>query len=108
MLVNMKRKSTKKVGAPKNPELNTTYTKIGKRIRQARLAAKFTNSRGLCVEVFSWSAGRINNFETGISTPGPDETVALAENSESIHVGSPTVLNQCAQPIITRHVTATS
>jgi transcriptional regulator with XRE-family HTH domain len=79
MLVNMKRKSTKKVGAPKNPVLNPTYIKIGKRIRQARLAAKFTNSRVLCVEVFSWSAGRINNFETGISTPGPDETVALAE-----------------------------
>lgn len=57
---------------------NALYAKIGKRIRQARLMAKETNSRALS-ERLGWSGGRINNFETGISTPGVDETLQLCE-----------------------------
>lgn len=67
-----------KKSANKKSELNPTYVKIGKRIRQARLMAKETNSRDLSLRL-GWSAGRINNFEVGISTPGPDETETLAE-----------------------------
>ena len=43
---------------------NPLYLKIGKRIRQARLMAKETNSRELSLRL-GWSAGRIHNYETG-------------------------------------------
>jgi transcriptional regulator with XRE-family HTH domain len=66
-------KSSKKFAQP-----NHTYVKIGKRIRQARLMAKETNSRELSQRL-GWSGGRINNFELGISTPGPDETQILGD-----------------------------
>ncbi len=62
----------------KSAKPNQTYVKIGKRIRQARLMAKETNSRALSQRL-GWSGGRINNFELGISTPGPDETLILGE-----------------------------
>ncbi len=71
------RPATRKSANKKN-ELNPTYVKIGKRIRQARLMAGWTNSRSLSGHL-DWSAGRINNFELGISTPGPDETLLLAK-----------------------------
>ena len=67
-----------KKSANKKAEPNPTYLKIGKRIRQARLMAKETNSRELSLRL-GWSAGRINNFELGISTLGPDETLLLAK-----------------------------
>jgi transcriptional regulator with XRE-family HTH domain len=73
----MKKKSTKKQSAKKQA-LNPTYVKIGKRIRQARMMSKETNSRELSLRL-GWSAGRINNFELGISTPGPDETDILCK-----------------------------
>lgn len=73
----MQKQPTKKQASAKKKALNPTYVKIGKRIRQARLSAKRTNSRDLS-EALGWSAGRINNFELGISTPGPDETEILA------------------------------
>ncbi len=57
---------------------NPLYVKIGKRIRQARLMAKETNSRTLSRRL-EWSEGRINNFETGISTPGVEETLQFCE-----------------------------
>jgi len=56
------------------PERNPLYQKIGKRIRQARLMAKESNSRDLSIRL-GWSAGRINNYESGLSTPGVDETL---------------------------------
>lgn len=56
------------------PERNPLYQKIGKRIRQARLMAKESNSRDLSIRL-GWSAGRIHNYESGISTPGVDETL---------------------------------
>jgi transcriptional regulator with XRE-family HTH domain len=56
------------------PERNPLYQKIGKRIRQARLMARESNSRDLSIRL-GWSAGRINNYESGISTPGVDETL---------------------------------
>ncbi len=59
-------------------ERNPLYVKIGKRIRQARLMAKESNSRALS-ERLGWSGGRINNFETGASTPGVEETLQLCE-----------------------------
>jgi hypothetical protein len=62
----------------KRADLNPTYVKIGKRIRQARMSARETNSRELSLRL-GWSAGRVNDFELGISTPGPDETEVLAE-----------------------------
>jgi transcriptional regulator with XRE-family HTH domain len=65
-------------GQKKSAKPNQTYVKIGKRIRQARLMAKETNSRALSQRL-GWSGGRINNFELGISTPGPDETLMLGE-----------------------------
>lgn len=71
--------------ASKNPtpsagknERNPLYVKIGKRIRQARLMAKETNSRELSQRL-GWSAGRIHNYETGLSTPGVDETLQFCE-----------------------------
>jgi transcriptional regulator with XRE-family HTH domain len=57
---------------------NPLYVKIGKRIRQARLMAKETNSREFSLRL-GWSAGRIHNYETGLSTPGVDETLQFCE-----------------------------
>lgn len=59
-------------------ERNPLYVKIGKRIRQARLMAKETNSRELSQRL-GWSAGRIHNYETGLSTPGVEETLQFCE-----------------------------
>ncbi len=59
-------------------ERNPLYVKIGKRIRQARLMAKESNSRALS-ERLGWSGIRINNFETGASTPGVGEALKLSE-----------------------------
>jgi transcriptional regulator with XRE-family HTH domain len=73
-----KRKKSPQKPRNKNTQPNQTYVKIGKRIRQARMMAKETNSRELSQRL-GWSAGRINNFELGISTPGPDETLRLGE-----------------------------
>jgi transcriptional regulator with XRE-family HTH domain len=70
----MKQKHQKRAGPARNP----LYEKIGKRIRQARLMAKESNSRTLS-ERLGWSGGRINNFETGASTPGVEETLLLCE-----------------------------
>ena len=72
----MRKKSPSQQSKPNQSALNPTYLKIGKRIRQARQMAKETNSRELSLRL-GWSAGRINNFEVGISTPGPDETEIL-------------------------------
>ena len=61
-----------------NSTRNPHYVKIGKRIHQARMMAKESNSRSLSVR-FGWSAGRIHNYETGLSTPGVDETLQFCE-----------------------------
>jgi transcriptional regulator with XRE-family HTH domain len=61
-----------------NSTRNPHYVKIGKRIHQARMMAKESNSRALSVRL-GWSAGRIHNYETGLSTPGVDETLQLCE-----------------------------
>jgi len=60
------------------PDRNPLYLKIGKRIRQARLMAKHTNSRELSIRL-GWSGGRIHNYETGLSTPGVDETLLFCK-----------------------------
>jgi len=66
---------SKKSNATKDKSArNPVYLKIGKRIRQARLMAKETNSRELSLRL-GWSAGRIHNYEIGLSTPGVDETL---------------------------------
>lgn len=70
----MKQKHARQAKSTRNP----LYIKIGKRIRQARLMAKESNSRALS-ERLGWSGGRINNFETGASTPGIEETLQLCE-----------------------------
>lgn len=57
---------------------NPLYQKIGKRIRQARLMARETNSRDLGIRL-GWSAGRIHNYESGLSTPGVDETLQFCQ-----------------------------
>lgn len=67
-----------KAASPSKDKRNPIYEKIGKRIRQARIMAKETNSRALS-ERLGWSAGRINNFETGISTPGVEETLQFCK-----------------------------
>jgi transcriptional regulator with XRE-family HTH domain len=80
-LIGMQKKSpqnSRNISPKKSTKPNQTYVKIGKRIRQARLMAKETNSRALSQRL-GWSGGRINNFELGISTPGPDETLILGE-----------------------------
>jgi len=59
---------------PRNP----LYQKIGKRIRQARLMARETNSRDLSIRL-GWSGGRIHNYESGLSTPGVDETLQFCQ-----------------------------
>ena len=74
----MQNRSTKKKPVAGKAAPNPTYVKIGKRIRQARLMAKESNSRQLSQRL-GWSAGRINNFELGVSTPGPEETWILCE-----------------------------
>jgi hypothetical protein len=61
-----------------NSRRNPHYVKIGKRIHQARMMAKESNSRVLSVR-FGWGAGRIHNYETGLSTPGVDETLQFCE-----------------------------
>ncbi|MGD8838117.1 MAG: helix-turn-helix transcriptional regulator [Gammaproteobacteria bacterium] len=71
--------SAKKSASPVGKtERNPLYLKIGKRIRQARLMAKETNSRELSQRL-GWSAGRIHNYETGLSTPGVEETLQFCE-----------------------------
>jgi transcriptional regulator with XRE-family HTH domain len=77
-LSRMQDRSTKKKPVVGKTAPNPTYAKIGKRIRQARLMAKESNSRQLSQRL-GWSAGRINNFERGVSTPGPEETRILCE-----------------------------
>jgi transcriptional regulator with XRE-family HTH domain len=81
-LIGMQKKSPqnppRSISPKKSAKPNQTYVKIGKRIRQARLMAKETNSRELSQRL-GWSGGRINNFELGISTPGPDETLILGK-----------------------------
>ena len=57
---------------------NPLYVKIGKRIRQARMMARETNSRDLSIRL-GWSAGRLHNYETGLSTPGVEETLQFCE-----------------------------
>lgn len=57
---------------------NPAYLKIGKRIRQARMMAGETNSRELGLRL-GWSAGRIHNYESGLSTPGIEETLQFSE-----------------------------
>ena len=57
---------------------NPLYVKIGKRIRQARLMARETNSRDLSTRL-GWSGGRLHNYETGLSTPGVDETLQFCD-----------------------------
>ena len=68
------KKSQTKNGSPRNP----LYVKIGKRIRQARLMARESNSRDLSIRL-GWSAGRLHNYETGRSTPGVDETLQFCD-----------------------------
>ncbi len=70
--------SKKSVPVKDKSTRNQAYVKIGKRIRQARLMAKETNSRELSLRL-GWSAGRIHNYETGLSTPGVDETLQFCE-----------------------------
>jgi len=72
----MKKKQS--VSIKTNPGRNPLYVKIGKRIRQARLMARETNSRDLSNRL-GWSGGRIHNYETGLSTPGVDETLRFCE-----------------------------
>ena len=69
---------SKKPLAVKSSERNPLYVKIGKRIRQARLMARESNSRDLGIRL-GWSGGRIHNYETGLSTPGVDETLQFCE-----------------------------
>ena len=57
---------------------NPAYLKIGKRIKQARVMAGETNSRELGLRL-GWSAGRIHNYESGLSTPGIEETLQFCE-----------------------------
>lgn len=64
----------KKSATANAPGRNPLYVKIGKRIRQARLMARETNSRDLSARL-GWSGGRLHNYETGLSTPGVDETL---------------------------------
>ena len=59
-------------------ERNPAYLKIGKRIRQARMMSGETNSRELGLRL-GWSAGRIHNYESGLSTPGIEETLQFCE-----------------------------
>ena len=68
--MHVKKSSPAKDKSERNPQ----YVKIGKRIRQARLMARESNSRELSLRL-GWSAGRIHNYETGLSTPGVDETL---------------------------------
>lgn len=75
--MNMKT-AKKSSGAKAREEKNPIYVKIGKRIRQLRQMAGETNSRELSLRL-GWSAGRINNFELGLSTPGPEETIQLCQ-----------------------------
>lgn len=70
--------STQSAPSGGKTERNPLYVKIGKRIRQARLMAKETNSRELSQRL-GWSAGRIHNYETGLSTPGVEETLQFCE-----------------------------
>jgi len=67
-------KKKQPVSIKTNPGRNPLYVKIGKRIRQARLMARESNSRDLSKRL-GWSGGRIHNYETGLSTPGIDETL---------------------------------
>ncbi len=69
-----KKKPSTKITTRRNP----LYVKIGKRIRQARLMARETNSRDLSIRL-GWSGGRIHNYEIGLSTPGVDETLQFCE-----------------------------
>ena len=59
-------------------ERNPAYLKIGKRIRQARMMAGESNSRELGLRL-GWSAGRIHNYESGLSTPGIEETLQFSD-----------------------------
>ena len=73
-IMKIKKLSLVKSNSRRNPQ----YVKIGKRIHQARMMAKESNSRALSLRL-GWSAGRIHNYEIGLSTPGVDETLQFCE-----------------------------
>ncbi len=82
-----------------SPDRNPLFMKIGKRMRQARKMAKESNVRKLSLRL-GWSAGRLSNFETGLSTPGVEETLEFCKATGSdpcwitYGVGSPRAASQ--------------
>jgi len=64
-----------KTSSHKNP----TAVQIGQRIKQARKMAGFDTAAQLLQKIPTWGAGRLGNYEAGISLPSPDDVKILAQ-----------------------------
>ncbi len=57
---------------------NPSAVKIGQRIKQARKMAGFGTAALLLKKIPEWGAGRLGNYEAGISLPSPDDVKLIA------------------------------
>ncbi len=56
---------------------------IAARIKMARKMAGLNTQAALLKQIPEWSASRLGNYEAGISMPGPDDVVKIAEATHS-------------------------
>ncbi len=58
---------------------NPTAVQIGQRIKQARKMAGFDTGSLLLKKLPGWGAGRLGNYEAGISLPSPDDVKTISK-----------------------------
>ena len=82
----MNTKNTSSVKTSSKKVKDPFAVKIGARIKQARVMAGFNRIKDLneiLIKKYSWSSGRLGNYESGQSIPGPDDTLILANETDS-------------------------
>lgn len=62
---------------------NPTAVQIGQRIKQARKMAGCETAARLLEHLPGWGAGRLGNYEAGISLPSPDDVRTLAHVTDA-------------------------
>ena len=58
---------------------NPVNVQIGQRIKQARQMAGFNTAAQLLETLTDWGAGRLGNYEAGISQPSPEDILLISE-----------------------------
>jgi transcriptional regulator with XRE-family HTH domain len=62
---------------------NMSEKTIAARIKMARKMAGFNTQAALLEQIGEWSPSRLGNYEAGISMPGPQDVLRIAEATES-------------------------